>query len=132
MTSERPEDGWGRTELLAYVFLCLTHGTDGEVVKEERHALVDKILRWDPVRSRQGAKDLLTEVSRSYLRDHREQLAKPRFARALKRLRRALSAEELSRAISDMVDLAQADGVVLDSEWDVIDEARRAWSVRGS
>jgi hypothetical protein len=122
---------WSKTHELAYLYLALAHGADQDLAKSEKKTIVQKVEAWDPLIGHQGALDLLNQVAKTYMADRKSGDAS-RTRAAIRRLKGAMSKDELSRALTDLVELAQADGVILDAEWDFIDDAKKAWGVLGA
>jgi len=119
---------WTHLHDLSYLFLALAHGADGHLAKEEKTVIVEKLLQREPELLREGVRDLLNQVAKVYQQDRREK-SKRRLESTIRKLKAKLEEEELREVYQDLVDLAQADGVILDGEWSFIDELKAAWGM---
>ncbi len=120
----------GKVPQLVYLYLSLCHGADADFADEEKKLIVEKVRAWDPLLDKKAAVRLINEVARRYAADRKEgSPAKVRLT--IQRLGENLPDEELSQVLSDLVELAQADGMIVEGEWDLIDECKRTWGVLG-
>ncbi len=126
-----PEESWGKVEQLTYLYLALCYGADQDFAKEEKSVLVQKVMGLDSMLSKKAAVALINSVAKSYIEDRRSGSNAP-VRLTIQRLGQRLSSEELSQALGDLFSLAQADGMIVDGEWDLIDECKRSWGVLGS
>jgi uncharacterized tellurite resistance protein B-like protein len=117
--------GWTCAHDLALVYLGLAHGADDELSRSEVNAMVRTLQRWQP--------ELTADESAGVLRDAMERYAAgPRahlVDRAVTALRESLSLEERRMALSDLIRIANADGVFLDNEEDLIVRLQDEWEV---
>lgn len=118
-------DAWSAAHDLALVYLGLAHGTDDELSRSEVNAMVQTLQRWVP--------ELTPAESASILRDAMERYAsgprEPLVDRAVGALRSSFTPDQRRKALADLVRIANADGVFLDVEEDLIIRLQREWEV---
>ncbi|NBC17485.1 MAG: hypothetical protein GVY18_09260 [Bacteroidetes bacterium] len=110
---------------LAFLYLVLAHGTDREFSDDERQLLLRKLREWQPALTEQQVSDVLEEAVARYARRADADAVRT----AVDALKTALPAEQRMAALHDLTQIANADGVFLDSEEDLINELMTAWDV---
>lgn len=116
---------WTALHDLGYIYLVLAHSTDSEFSDDERQVLLRKLHAWKPAYSNCDINDVLAQVLDRYAHG-----ASPEaFRKSVASVRKTLPAEQRRTALNDLIQIANADGVFLDSEEDLINELMTAWDV---
>lgn len=116
---------WDVLHHLAFVYLALAHGTDADFSDGERHLLLRKLREWSPGLSESEVAALLGQVL-----DHYAETRDVEAVRAsVDAVKAALPPEQRMAALHDLIQIANADGVFLDREEDLINELVQAWEV---
>ncbi len=110
----------------AMVYLALAHGTDAELHDDELAAMTEALSRWAPSRSEAEIQELIMETGALYLHGDRETEIKS----AMLNIRREASVVDRIQAIQDLIDIANADGVVLETEEGLIHALRSIWALK--
>jgi uncharacterized tellurite resistance protein B-like protein len=110
---------------LAFLYLVLAHSTDSEFTEDERRLLLRKLREWQPGLSERQVSDVLEHAATRYARRADADAVRS----AVDALKTALPAEQRMAALHDLTQIANADGVFLDSEEDLINELMVAWDV---
>lgn len=119
------EGTWSILHDLAFLYLVLAHSTDDELTVTEVQVILSKLQEWQPELSREQVQTVLDEAVDRYATgpDHEALRAS---VRALGEL---LPEEQRMAALNDLVQIANADGIFLDNEEDMINELMDAWEV---
>ena len=124
-----PEEGtgapWGVLHDLAYIYVHLAHGTDHELSTQEVQVMVNKLREWQPEETDEPTEGILEAALEAYGRGGHSDM----FERAIASVRRVLPHPERMAALNDLVKIANADGVFLDDEEDMINNLVAAWDV---
>jgi len=110
---------------LAFLYLVLAHGTDSEFSDDERRLLLRKLREWQPSLSESQVTDVLEQAVDRYGRSADAEAVRA----AVEAVKTALPPEQRMAALHDLTQIANADGVFLDSEEDLINELMAAWDV---
>lgn len=119
---------WTRTHDLALVFLALAYGTDRKLDDTELEAITHVLGEWDTKLTMQASQEIVMEAMAVLLEDG----ADKEVSRAIKALQAQLGPEARQRALEDLIRIAEADGVILDSERSMINELAKAWAIKSS
>lgn len=119
------QESWGVLHDLAYIFLVLAHGTDDDLSDTELEVIFNKLREWEPGVPPDEVEAVLEDVMRVYSggRDAR------RLESAVRSVRNRLPREQRMAALNDLVKIANADGVFLDNEEDLINHLLSQWEV---
>ncbi len=123
MTSQ-PET-WTLTHDIGLLYLAVSHGTDRELLDSELVVMKREIQRWKPSITGEACQEMIMECLSIYLSDRRDEILK----RAIVRIRKDADVSQKLAVIMDMVDLAEADGVVLFTEKQLIKTLSKIWEV---
>lgn len=110
---------------LALVYLALAYGTDRALDAGELDVIVDCLAQWQCVEA-----EALRETVAEAMAVHAEEGAEAEVAHAIGTLAEALSSDERRRAMEDLVQIAEADGVLLSSEQSLLAALADTWGVR--
>ena len=121
----KPASDWGVLHNLAYIFLVLAHGTDDDLTESEVQVMMNKLQEWRPQDARADLRSIFEVVSEVYSEGADEK----RLKGAIDAVRELLPREQRMAAMNDLVKIANADGVFLDDEEDLINYLMTAWNV---
>lgn len=129
---DAPADGQPAVEVawcvlhdLAYVYLHLAHATDNELSPQEMHVMLNKLREWQPQYSEHQIQQIMNAAMTLYARGADE----ARLEDSIASVRRQLPHDQRMAALNDLVKIANADGVFLDIEEDMINHLVAAWDV---
>lgn len=116
---------WGVLHDLAYIYLHLAHATDNELSPQEMQVMLNKLREWQPGYSEEEAQQVMNAAMDCYARGSDE----ARLERAIGSVRDDLPRAQRMAALNDLIKIANADGVFLDLEEDMINNLLAAWDV---
>lgn len=120
------DETWTLTHDLALLFVALAYGTDRRLSDDEIDVITRVLEHWNSDVSGEAIREIIVEVMTVLLEEH----ARTEVRRSIGRLGRALSQEELSRVLTQLHYIAEADGIVLRREEHLIATLAEAWSLR--
>lgn len=118
-------EGWGVLHDLAYIFLVLAHGTDNDLTETEAQVMLNKLKEWRPEESSYDMRSVLEAALDVYAAGEDEE----QLERSIGSVRQTLPREQRMAALNDLVKIANADGIFLDNEEDLINHLLAAWDV---
>lgn len=121
-------ENWTKTHDLTLVFLAMAYGTDRKLDDAELEAITHVLREWQASLSLQEAQEIVMEAMAVLL----ENGAGKEVSRAIESLGTNLQPEMRQRALEDLIRIAEADGVVLESERSLINELAKAWSIKSA
>jgi uncharacterized tellurite resistance protein B-like protein len=119
-------DGWTTPHNLALIYIALAYGTDHDLQEEEMATLTDALREWTAMPGDAHVQEVVMEAATAFL----EGDARAEVRRSIDQLRERLSATERRRALRDVMDIAEADGVLLEREQGLIHILAEAWSLK--
>ncbi len=122
---EGRERDWGVLHDLAYIYLVLAHGTDNDLTETEVQVMLNKLQEWQPEDTSAEMRSVLTSAMNVYALGADEE----RLERAIQSVRAVLPREKRMAAMNDLVKIANADGLFLDNEEDLINHLLAEWDV---
>ncbi len=122
------KDSWTQEHDLALVFLALAYGADEELSDDELATITDVLQDWRADFPADEVQDVVMEALAVYLEDEDDR----EVLHAIDTLKAQLSFTERCRALEDVVRIAEADGVLLDTEQNLITRLAVAWEIRGT
>ena len=122
----KTNETWTRTHDLALVFIALAYGKDTNVTDSELHAVIETLKKWDNTLKEETLQEVVLEALAIYLEDD----AHVEFTRTIRTLSKELSQEERKRALEDVVQIAEADGVLQSSERSLITVLADIWGLK--
>lgn len=122
---ERTSTGWGVLHDLAYIYLVLAHGTDNDLTETEVQVMTNKLQEWQTVDASVEMRSVLASAMDVYALGEDAE----RLKRSIQSIRTALPRQKRMAAMNDLVKIANADGVFLDDEEDLINHLLTEWDV---
>lgn len=116
---------WSVLHDLAYIFLVLAHGTDHDLTETEVQVMLKKLHEWRPLDAPADMESVLEVAGEAYSMGEDGQ----RLKRSIDSVRKSLPREQRMAALNDLVKIANADGIFLDNEEDLINHLLSAWDV---
>lgn len=132
MTSSTPpagesgRDTWTRAHDLALVYVALAYGTDSELSDTELATITDALSDWRDDFSVDEVQELMMEALTVYLESESEEEVRD----SVRALKSGLSRSEKQQALRDIVRIAEADGVMLNSERSLIRALSQEWGLK--
>lgn len=126
MDSQRAiSDTWDPYHDLALIYLVLAHGTDNELSQSEVNIMLKKLREWQPNLTEERTREILRAAMERYAMGPDDQS----IYDAIRSVRRSMPTEKRKAALQDLVQIANADGVFLDNEEDLINNLVAEWDV---
>ncbi len=116
---------WDVVHDLAYLFLVLAYGTDHELSAPEVQIILNKLKEWQADRSEEQVRAVLQAAMERYSQGADE----ASLVASIEAVRDALPEAQRMAVLNDLIAIANADGVFLDSEEDLINRLMTAWDV---
>lgn len=112
---------------LALLFVALAYGTDCDLAKAEIERITQALQDWNPEASPAAIRKAITEAMHTLL----EGSSTTELNRSIARLGQELSEAELNQVLEQVNAIAEADGILLQREEDLLSIIAEAWSLRG-
>jgi uncharacterized tellurite resistance protein B-like protein len=112
-------------EDLAFLYLVLGHGTDFELSDSEMRMMLRRLEEWQPHKPVDHIRAVLENAMNRYAEGPSEEA----LASAIAAIKRRLPHAQRMAALNDLVKIANADGVFLDDEEDLINRLLTEWEV---
>lgn len=129
IAAEAPHDDgklpWGVLHDLAYIYLVLGHGTDNDLTETELQVMLNKLQEWQPLEASTEMRSIFSVAMDMYARGKDDS----RLEQSIASVRDTLPREQRMAALNDLVKIANADGVFLDDEEDLINHLLTEWDV---
>jgi uncharacterized tellurite resistance protein B-like protein len=132
MTSSTPaagesrRDTWTRAHDLALVYVALAYGTDSELSDTELATITDALSDWRDEFSVDEVQELMMEALTVYVEAESEEEVRD----SVRALKNGLNRSEKQQALKDIVRIAEADGVMLNSERSLIAALSQEWGLK--
>jgi len=110
---------------LAFIYLHLAHGVDNELSQGELQVILKKLQEWQPTFTESKVSTVLNSVLECYSLGPDEE----RLDNAIASVRVNLPRTKRATALHDLIVIANADGVFLDDEEDMINRLIAAWDL---
>ena len=125
---DKRNDTWTLTHDLALLYIALAYGTDYQLSEEELESITIALQAWRQDLGRDAAQEVVVEAMAVYLDDgHRQEVL-----RAMEALKERLSEAERHRVLEEVVQIAEADGVLLNSERSLISSLADVWEMKAA
>lgn len=121
-------DTWTHAHDLTLVFLALAYSTDSKLSNDEVDAISDIIARWRPEASRPEVHEIVLESIAAYLQSDAEE----EVVRSVRSLEKALTIDKRREALEDAMRIAEADGILLNSEQNILSIVASIWDIRAT
>lgn len=116
---------WSALHDLALIYLVLAHGTDNELSRNEVQVMLRKLREWQPGVSENTIREVLRDAMDRYAHGPDQKQVR----RSIRNVRDAMPEEQRAAALNDLIQIANADGVFLDDEEDLINDLVAEWDV---
>lgn len=116
---------WRALHHLAFIYLVLAHAPDSDFSAEERQLILIKLKEWEPALTEDAVATVLDRALDRYAQGPHPAM----LAASVEAVKIALPAAQLQAALNDLVQIANADGIFLDSEEDLLNDLRTAWDL---
>jgi uncharacterized tellurite resistance protein B-like protein len=123
---EETTNAWTPTHDLALIYVALAYGTDHELSDNELDAITGALREWNPEADEVDVQEIVMEAATIFL----EGDAGEEVSRSIETLSGQLNDDERRRALTDVMNIAEADGVVLEREQGLISRVADAWSLK--
>ena len=117
---------WTRAHDLALIFIALAYGTDQELHEDELATITDVLQQWRDNFPADEVQDVVMEAVAIFTGDE----ADMEVLNSMNALKQQLSLADRHRALKDLVRIAEADGVLLHSERELIYQLAEVWEIR--
>ena len=119
------DEDWGVLHDLALIYLYLAHGIDNELSRGEVLVILKKLKEWQPTFTESKVGTVLNTALECYANGHDEE----RLSMSITSVRDNLPRAKRMMVLNDLIQIANADGVFLDDEEDMINRLKTAWDV---
>jgi uncharacterized tellurite resistance protein B-like protein len=119
-------EAWTTSHDLALIYIALAYGTDHELTEGEMDALTDALREWAVVPNDAHIQEIVMEAATAFL----EGDTRAEVRRSIDHLADELTRRERRHALQDVMRVAEADGVLLESEQGLIHILADAWSLK--
>jgi hypothetical protein len=110
---------------MALLYLGLAHGTDADLDPSETSTIAAKLRTWQPNRDPALIDHVIREATLTYLNGAN----RDRLREAVQVLKGALTEPVLKQILTDLADIARADGEIVHEERQFIDQIAEAWAL---
>jgi uncharacterized tellurite resistance protein B-like protein len=122
------EDTWTHAHDLTLIFLALGYSTDRQLSDEEIDAIASALARWKPSADRAEINEIVLESVAVFLESDPE----AEVLHSVRALGEALSLEKRQEALEDIMRIAEADGVLLNAEQNLLSILADVWGIRAT
>ncbi len=122
----KSNETWTRTHDLALVYVALAYGTDNTLTDEEVETIINTLQKWETNLTKENVQEIVLEAIAIYMQEN----ASIVVTRTIRTLSQSLSNKEQKQALEDVVDIAEADGVLLTSESSLITALAEIWGIK--
>ena len=119
---------WTRAHDLALIFIALAYGTDQELHEDELATITDVLQQWRDNFPADEVQDVVMEAVAIFTGDE----ADLEVLNSMNALKQQLSLDDRHRALKDLVRIAEADGVLLHGERELIYQLAEVWEIRAA
>ena len=120
-------EAWTDTHDLSLIFIALAYGTDHDLSGHEQQVIVDVLGQWQGQFPEESPEEIVVETLLVYTES--EEVA-PEVIASMKSLKEHLSHDEREQALGQVVRIAEADGVLLNSERSLISSLADVWELK--
>ncbi len=122
------EESWTHLHDIALVFLTLAYSTDADLANEEVDAISASIRKWRPNLTDHDVHEIVLEAASVFF----ESDAEKEFVHSVRALGEALKIEQRREVLEDVMRIAEADGVLLNSEQNLLSILATAWDIKAT
>lgn len=127
-TMHTHEESWTHLHDIALVFLTLAYTTDANLSDEEVDAISVAIRKWRPQLTEHDVHEIVLEAASVFF----ESDAEKEFVQSVRALGEALKLEQRRELLEDVMRIAEADGVLLNSEQNLLSVLAGAWDIKAT
>lgn len=113
---------------MALVFLALAYSTDASLSDAEVDSISRSLKTWRPSASDQEINEIVLEAASVFF----EADAEKEIVQSVKSLGSALSTEQRQQVLEDVMRVAEADGVLLNSDLNILSVLAAAWDTKAT
>lgn len=122
------EESWTHIHDVALVFLTLAYSTDAHLSDEEVDAISEAVRKWKPDLSDHDVHEIVLEAASVFF----ESDAEKEFVQSVRALGDAFKVEQRRDVLEDVMRIAEADGVLLNSEQNLLSILASAWDIKAT
>ncbi|MCH8961041.1 MAG: TerB family tellurite resistance protein [Bacteroidetes bacterium] len=123
--AERDVASWSTLHHLAFIYFVLAHAPDSEFSAAERLLILRKLQEWEPSLDDDAVRAVMEHAMDRYARGPDPAM----LAASIEAVKNALPAAQRKAALNDLIQIANVDGVFLDSEEDLLNDLVAAWGL---
>jgi len=123
-----PDDSWTHAHDLALVFLALAYSTDANLSDEEVDSISAALLKWRPGAESADIHEIVLESASVFF----ESDAEKEVVQSVRSLGEALNIEQRREVLEDAMKIAEADGVLLNAEQNILSILASAWDIKAT
>ena len=123
--AENDVASWRALHHLAFIYLVLAHAPDSDFSPEERQLILKKLREWEPALTEDAVQEVLELAIDRYAQGPHPTM----LTASVEAVKVLLPVTQRQAALDDLVQIANADGVFLDSEEDLLNDLRTAWDL---
>lgn len=122
------DESWTHVHDIALVFLTLAYSTDANLSDEEVDAISAALKKWKPSLTDHQVHEIVLEAASIFF----ESDAEKEFVQSVRALGEALKIEQRREVLEDIVRIAEADGILLNSEQNLLSILASAWDIKAT
>lgn len=122
----KSNETWTRTHDLALVYIALVFGGGTNITDAILTTVIKSLQKWDEKLSVEEVKEVVLEALAIYMTDD----AHVEFTRTVRSLNKQLNKDERKKALEDVLQIAEADGVLQSSERSLITLLAENWDLK--
>ncbi|MBT8400887.1 MAG: TerB family tellurite resistance protein [Rhodothermia bacterium] len=119
-------DDWNLLHDLGLLYIVLAHSSDNELSDSEIAAMVERLSQWQPELNESQIRDILRESLQFYSKGPGVE----EIRKSVSSLKQALPYLQRVAVLDDMIYIAESDGVVSDSEQEIMSSLSQAFGVQ--
>jgi len=123
--AEHDEASWRALHHLAFIYFVLAHAPDSEFSAAERLLILNKLQQWEPSLDEDAVRAVMEQAMDRYARGPDPAM----LVVSIEAVKNALPAVQRKAALNDLIQIANVDGVFLDSEEDLLNDLVAAWDL---
>ncbi len=125
---QQPNDSWTHVHDLALVFLALAYSTDANLADEEVDTISAALSKWRPKAEPAEIHEIVLEAASVFF----ESDAEKEVVQSVRSLGEALNVEQRREVLEDVMRVAEADGVLLNAEQNLLSILASAWDTKAT
>ena len=125
---QHQDESWTHTHDIALVFLALAYSTDADLSDEEVDSISEALKRWRPKAEDHEIHEIVMESASVFFETDAEQ----EVVLSVRTLGDALNIEQRRQVLEDAMRIAEADGVLLNAEQNLLSVLAGAWDIKAT